>query len=61
MRMTLSGLKGSIPAHATLRRLEDHGVTTVMELRTLAEADYKKMGVRADLARVIGAFLRRGR
>jgi len=60
MRMTLSGLKGSIPAHATLRRLEDHGVTTVMELRTLAEADYKKMGVRADLARVIGAFLRRG-
>lgn len=60
MRMTLSGLKGSIPAHATLRRLEDRGVTTAMELRNLTEADYKRMGVRADLARVIGAFLRRG-
>lgn len=60
MRRTLSGAKGATPAHATLRRLEEHGITTVEALRNLAEADYKRMGIRSDLARVIGAFLRRG-
>lgn len=60
MRRTLAGVKGATPAHATLRRLEEHGITSVDALRKLTEAEYKRMGIRSDLVRVIGAFLRRG-
>lgn len=60
MRRSLSGMKGSIPAHATLKRLEEHGIASVDALRALKEEDYQKMGVRKDLVRTIFAFLRRG-
>lgn len=61
MRSALTGSKGSIPAHATLRRLEEHDIQSVEKLKSLSEADYKQMGIRSDFGRMISAFLRRGR
>ena len=60
MRRAFSSKKGSVPARATLRKLEEQGINSVAKLRTLNESDFKEMSVRSDLAKVIRSFLQRG-
>ena len=59
MRRVLASKKGTVPARATLRRLEENGITSVEALRAMNEGDFKKMGIRRDLAGTILGFVRR--
>ena len=58
LRAILAG-GGQAPGLATMRRLEDAGVTDVVSLRACTQDDLIKVGVRKDMAAKIGSFLRR--
>ena len=59
MRRALASKKGTVPARATLRRIEENGITSVEALRSMNEGDFKQMGIRRDLAGTILGFVRR--
>jgi helicase len=59
LRANRASGQAASPAQGTMRRLEDAGILSVDQLRTLTLEDFKRLGVRSDIANQIFAFLRR--
>jgi hypothetical protein len=59
LRANRTSGQAASPAQGTMRRLEDAGILSVDQLRTLTLEDFKRLGVRSDIANNIFAFLRR--
>ncbi|MDB6175499.1 MAG: hypothetical protein JWL59_4810 [Chthoniobacteraceae bacterium] len=59
LRRSVGNNGRQIPAKATMRKLEEAGVTSASELASKTQADLTGLGVRKDLAASIVAFMRR--